>query len=62
MHPLMDSIHMFSIYGKLIIVMIHLSYIISYEKSTWNQSGTGIDSLTGGPRKMKENGLLWQIL
>jgi hypothetical protein len=53
---------MFYIYGALIIVIIHLSYIISYEKSTWYQSRTRLDSLTGGPKKMKENGLLWRII
>jgi hypothetical protein len=55
----MDGHHMFSIYGTLIIIIIHRSYInltysFSYEKSTWYQSGTGLDSLTGGPRKMRE--------
>jgi hypothetical protein len=28
--------------------------IISYEKSTWYQSGTGLNSLTGGPGKIRE--------
>jgi hypothetical protein len=51
---------MFSIYGTLIIVIIYRSYIyriyniISYEKSTWHQSRTGLDSLKGGLRKMRK--------
>jgi hypothetical protein len=52
----MDGHHMFYIYEKLIIVIISFENTISshLEKLTWYQSGIGLDSLTGGPRKMRE--------
>jgi hypothetical protein len=54
MHPFMDGHHLFSIYGTLIIVIINFIYSFLYEKSTWYQSGTGLHSLMGGPRKIRE--------
>ena len=49
---------MFSIYGTLIIVTIYGIYISSHiEKSTWYESESGLDSLTGGPRKMRRASL-----
>jgi hypothetical protein len=52
----MDGHHMFYIYETLIIVITSFKYTISshLEKSTWYQSGTGLDSLMGGPRKIRE--------
>ena len=50
----MDGHYMFYIYGTLIIVIIVLNaYHLIYEKSTWYQRRTGLDSLTGGPMKME---------
>ena len=48
--------HMFFIYRTLIIVIRYsFTYnIISYEKSTWYQSGIGLNSLTGGLGKIRE--------
>jgi hypothetical protein len=49
----MDAHHMLSINGTLIIVIIKNIDHISHRKTTWYQSGTGLDSLTGGPMKMR---------
>jgi hypothetical protein len=55
MHPFMDGHYMFYIYGTLIIVIIY-SYTISslMKKKTWYQSSTRINSLIGGPEKIRE--------
>jgi hypothetical protein len=46
---------MFYIYGMLIIVIINMHTISSHiENSTWYHSGTGFNSLTGEPGKIRE--------
>jgi hypothetical protein len=46
---------MFSIYGTLIIVIIHLSYIILYRKINMVSEQDWVNSLTGGPRILRED-------
>jgi hypothetical protein len=48
--------HIFFIYRTLIIVIRYpFTYnIISYENPTWYHSRTGLNSLTGGPGKIRE--------
>ena len=57
-HPFMDGHHMFSIYGTLIIVIVHRSYInlryyLIYKNQHGIRTGLGLTPSWEGPGKWK---------